>query len=129
MNIQKMLEEVRSILPEENFQLQPETAEKELLGLEKKYKINTKDVLENICPILSEVDLNKWLRSYETFIDFNGDKTKLNTNELINNDFSKEEEDFFNDIENNEKEYFSTKTKKEVPISEDFFFCLKFHLL
>lgn len=74
------LKELRKIIPSENFKQQPNDSKLDLLYLEGKHKINTRDFLAKEYSLnISEEDKDKWLNSYSTFKLFDGQDDNLNT--------------------------------------------------
>lgn len=80
MNIQNMLNQLKDILPAENFKIQPAAARDELLQLEREYNINTSDFIKNnICTQTIPEDVaEKWINTLDTFINFDGAIEELN---------------------------------------------------
>ena len=79
--IQEMIEQLKEIVPPENFHVQPKTAKDTLLALEFAYQINTQDVLnytDFVQQKLSEELIEKWLNTYQTFKFFGGNSQDLN---------------------------------------------------
>lgn len=124
MNIEDILKQLKEILPAENFKVQPDTARGELIQLEKKYNINTSYFLET--PLedtnVSEEDCDKWINTFDTYINFGGVITEINHIPLCDNNkqFIKP-----NKNEKNTKEYATKKSKEP----EDGFLALSYSLI
>lgn len=73
----KMLDELREILPEGNFKKQPDSALEEILKLEKKYSVNTQDVLNDESLVRREI-ADRWIQLLETYLLFKGEMSKIN---------------------------------------------------
>lgn len=80
MNIENMLNQLKEILPAENFKIQPAAAREELLQFEREYKINTSNFINdiNLATTITEEDREKWINTLDTFINFNGSMEDLN---------------------------------------------------
>lgn len=114
MNIENMLNQLKDILPSENFKVQPDAAHQELLLLESEYNINTSEFLKNpVCveQIPREIR-DKWINTLETFLNFDGSMEDINhlpspKNISKNKTFIKQ-----NLGENSTKEYIKEKSKE-----------------
>lgn len=113
MNIENMLDQLKKILPAENFKIQPAAAREELLQLEREYKINTSDFIEDktLTTTIPEEVREKWINTLDTFINFNGsieDLNHLSCERSLNN------KSFINQTskENSTKEYIKEKSKE-----------------
>ncbi|HHY20881.1 MAG TPA: hypothetical protein GX525_03150, partial [Bacilli bacterium] len=75
-----MLNQLKDILPAENFKIQPAAAQDELLQLEREYNINTSDFIKNnICTQTIPEDVaEKWINTLDSFINFDGAIEELN---------------------------------------------------
>ena len=116
MNIENMLEQLKDILPAENFKIQPAAALKELLHLEKEYNINTSKFIKDktIATTIPEEVCEKWINTLETFISFNGSMDDLN--HLSSGESSLKNEAFIKKTtkENSTKEYAEKKSKESI---------------
>lgn len=115
MDINNILNQLKEILPAENFKAQPETAREELLQLEKKYQMNTSDFLVRkiSMEIVPEEVQEQWINTLETFIQFGGSLKDLN--HLLTDGFSSAYAPFINQQTPNgdpTKEYLSQKSKE-----------------
>lgn len=112
MNIENMLEQLKNILPEDNFKIQPATAQKELLQLEREYKINTSDFIKGstLVTIPDEV-CEKWINTLDIFINFDGSIEDLNQ---LSQDSSLNNKPFINQTskEKSTKEYITEISKE-----------------
>lgn len=114
MNIEDMLDQLKKILPAENFKVQPAAAREELLQLERAYNINTSNFIEDktLPTTIPEEVREKWINTLDTFISFNGSMDDLNkispSESLLNN------KPFINQTskENSTKEYVDKKSKE-----------------
>lgn len=72
--MKEILEQLREMLPNENFHMQPYSAEEQLLKLEKKYKISTFDFINKKKDIshIPLSDQDDWINILEVFILFGG---------------------------------------------------------
>ena len=80
-SMEAMLEKLREIVPAENFKIEPESSEKELIELEKTYQVNTSDFLEKKC-LIDHIPMEvqeSWINKVDTFFLFNGSIGNLNT--------------------------------------------------
>lgn len=77
--IEKTLDELRMILPANNFMVQPQTAFKKIVEYESKYQLNTMHIFEYKVREVSESTINDWIRNVETFVEFSGDMSRINT--------------------------------------------------
>ncbi|MBE1556534.1 hypothetical protein [Sporosarcina limicola] len=114
MNIENMLDQLKDVLPAENFKIQPAAAREELLQLEDEYKINTSSFIENksLSTNMPENVHDKWINTLDTFINFNGSMEDLN--HLSSSESSLNNKPFINQIskESSTKEYVKKKSKE-----------------
>lgn len=72
MNIPDLVNELKDLLPPENFKKQPEEVIKVVREYENKYGIDTKSFL--LCKgSVSEEDCDTWLSAYQTALLFGGE--------------------------------------------------------
>lgn len=74
MDISEIVDELKKILPEENFHVEPETSKNKLIELEDKYGMTTfefANMLKDISRICEE-ERYYWLDTMETLIFFGG---------------------------------------------------------
>ncbi|WDF50931.1 hypothetical protein PQ460_00310 [Paenibacillus sp. KACC 21273] len=117
MNIDEMLNQLREILPVENFKTQPDSAHQELIDLEKTYRLNTLDFLNGKSNSMnfSEEIREKWINTLDIYIEFNGNINDLNhlpsSNDFVQNTpFLTEDNNCSK--ENIKKEYTEIKNKE-----------------
>lgn len=81
--IPMLIDELKKIVPKENFRLQPNSSLIEIIKLEEKYQLNTDIFLRNCNTLygtqVTEKDSELWLNEFETFKLFHGDEQSLNT--------------------------------------------------
>jgi hypothetical protein len=73
-NNDKLLNELKKIVPKENFFIEPETSHNELKDFESRYKISTFDFInknKDISHIPIEVR-ERWINTTETYLVFGG---------------------------------------------------------
>lgn len=80
MNNSDILKDLMTFIPEENFIQEPEASLNELLVFEEKYKLNTSEFVEKkfIDGHVDVEDIHDWLNSYENYLFFDGDISKIN---------------------------------------------------
>ncbi|QSB12073.1 hypothetical protein JTI58_10900 [Lysinibacillus fusiformis] len=80
MNINDILKQLQEMVPNATYKKQPETAQKELLGFENIYMVNTKNFLDQTVAIghIPQEVQEKWLDAFQTFLEYNGDVSSLN---------------------------------------------------
>ncbi|MEH7356802.1 hypothetical protein V7150_25165 [Neobacillus drentensis] len=109
-----MLNQLKEILPAENFKIQPAAAREELLQLEREYKINTSNFIKDktLATTIPEEVREKWINTLDTFINFNGSMEDLN--HLSSCEGSLNNKPFINQTskENSTKEYVKEKSKE-----------------
>lgn len=114
MNIEDMLNQLRKILPAENFKVQPAAAREELLQLEREHNINTSNFIEDktLAITIPEEVREKWINTLDTFISFNGSMEDLN--KIYSCESSLNNKPFINltSEENSTKEYADKKSKE-----------------
>lgn len=111
-----MLTELKKLLPNAEIRKQPQTALNDLLHLEKKFNINTEDVINRTGTLnksnISEKVIENWIFTFRIFKTHKGD---LNT---INN--QPPTRDYLKEPENKKDEY------KQKPNPSGLGFCLFF---
>lgn len=114
MNIENMLNQLKNILPAENFKVQPAAAFEELLELEKEYNINTSTFIasNDLASTLPEEVCERWINTLDTFINFNGSMDNLNHLSSYKKDLGNKP--FVNDLmeEDYTKEYANKQSKE-----------------
>lgn len=73
MDTVSIVNELKQILPKDNFRLQPDHSRQELSKLEEQYGITTEDLIKGnyITDIPTEV-CDRWIAELDTFINFGG---------------------------------------------------------
>lgn len=82
--IQEAFEKEGFELPKENLISEPETSSEHLLALEKKYGINTNEIVSNPSTYndkLGKIVVDEWVKYYHRFKFFNGNDNDLNKEE------------------------------------------------
>jgi len=74
VSIQQIIRELKEILPESNFHVQPETSKNKLIELERKYDMTTYEFVNMKKDIsnVSEDERYHWLNTLETYCNFGG---------------------------------------------------------
>lgn len=74
MGISQIIEELKEILPESNFHVQPATSKKKLIDLERNYGMTTYEFvnMKKDISIISEGNRLEWLDTLETYCNFGG---------------------------------------------------------
>lgn len=74
MGISQIIEELKEMLPESNFHVQPVTSKKKLIDLERNYDMTTYEFvnMKKDISIISEDKRLEWLDTLETYCNFGG---------------------------------------------------------
>ena len=74
MDISLILDELKEMLPEGNFQVQPKASKNKLMKMENEYGMTTREFIEMKKDIshISEDERYCWLNTLETYCNFGG---------------------------------------------------------
>lgn len=72
MSILQIVDELKKILPESNFHVQPETSKRKLSEFEIKYDMSTFVNLKKDISNITEIERLDWVNSMETYCNFGG---------------------------------------------------------
>lgn len=116
MTMEHLMEQLRSLVPEENFKRQPETAKQKIIDLEQHYKVNTSSMLRGVKKeYIPEEIIDIWINEYQTFKNFGGEINELNhiSNNYIDSYYISDSESTLNlEKEYDETSYESFFTKR-----------------